>query len=387
MGVSFGNYLSGAASALTNAAGGNQAGIAAGNQLNQSNMMDALQLYRQQAQDQLAKQTQQANLAKIGADTSEANARASALLAPPVKPKESYMVPGVGLGHYEDQPDGSRKFVVDQAEPTPSVKLGPGENDYNPDGSLKVKGPSPTQSFTPVTTSPVGSPPVVQAFGTHTGTLGPPLANAKTTGAGGGGQGAQTSVADLIAKDKAMTQLEPGLIASKSLTPFKEAESATAQGASYQGAHGATSPLAGIGQFLGQQAGTNLGATDPNAQRYIELGTNFGDEASNAFKGRMNEASAARKIALSRIQAQNAANPGVVTDTQEKRRNIIGMAILSHPEQQASLDPATVAYYTGNLSPQERQEAQASAGVSPATSTPPTGAGTFSFGGRTYKVP
>ena len=107
--MNFANALSGAASALTNAASGNQQGIQAGNQINQGNLLDAVQLYRQQAQDQLAKQTQQANLLKIGADTDEAKARAAAIASPP---------------------------------PKGSVTLGPGQNLYGNNGDLLTAGPA-----------------------------------------------------------------------------------------------------------------------------------------------------------------------------------------------------------------------------------------------------
>lgn len=107
--MNFGNFASGLSDALVSAQGGNQAGIAAGNQINTNNLTDAIQLYRQQAQDQLAKQTQQANLGKIAADTSEANARATALNAPP---------------------------------PKGSVTLGPGQNLYGNNGTLLTAGPA-----------------------------------------------------------------------------------------------------------------------------------------------------------------------------------------------------------------------------------------------------
>jgi len=90
MGISLGNALSGAASALTNAAGGNQAGIAQGNQISQGNMLDALQLARQQAQDQLARQSAQSRMSLEAAQANEAGARAKAVLAPP--PKGSVIV-------------------------------------------------------------------------------------------------------------------------------------------------------------------------------------------------------------------------------------------------------------------------------------------------------
>ena len=107
--MNFANALSGAASALTNAEGGTQQGIQQGNQINQGNLLDAVQLYRQQAQDQLAKQTQQANLLKIGADTDEAKARAAAIASPP---------------------------------PKGSVTLGPGQNLYGNNGDLLTAGPA-----------------------------------------------------------------------------------------------------------------------------------------------------------------------------------------------------------------------------------------------------
>lgn len=358
MGISLGNYLSGAASALTNAAGGNQAGQLQGTEMNQGNVLTALQLARQQAQDQLARQSAQSRMALEAAQGNEAGARAQALLNPPAKPKESYVVPGVGLGHYDE----TGKFVVDQAEPA-----------------------KPQDHYSPVVTTGAGGVQQVTPFDTSKGTMGAPVAQAKATPTpGAGGNGAQTSVSDLIAKDKAMSALEPGLVASKSLTAMKEGEAAAGQGAAFQSAHGATSPYQAASVFVGQRLGQALGENDPTAQRYIELGTNFGDEASNAFKGRTNEASAARKIALSRIQAQNASNPGVLGDTQEKRRNIIGMAILSHPEQRASLDPATVAYYTKGLDPADVAASTAEASTAP---QPPTGGNTYTYGGRTYRVP
>ena len=96
--MNFANMLSGAAGALTNAAAGNQQGIQQGNQINQGNLMDQLALYRQQAQDAITKQTQQANLAKIGADTEELKARTNALNNPPIKQKEAYtLAPGAKL--------------------------------------------------------------------------------------------------------------------------------------------------------------------------------------------------------------------------------------------------------------------------------------------------
>lgn len=77
MGIgALGAALSGAAMPIVGAAGANQAGIAAGNQLNVNNLMDAAQLYRQQAQDALAKQTQQANIAHLGAETAAQEALA-----------------------------------------------------------------------------------------------------------------------------------------------------------------------------------------------------------------------------------------------------------------------------------------------------------------------
>lgn len=387
MGVgSLGAALSAAAMPIVGAAGANQQGINAGNQQNTANLMDQVKLYQSIAAQQLAKQEAASKIGLEGAQTTEATARANSLTNPQAKPREAYTVPGVGLGHY----DLNNKFVIDQPEAAKGEKLGPGENEYNADGSVKIKGPAPTQNFSPVVTTGAGGAQVVTPFNTKSGAVLPSVANAKAGGAGGGGQGAQTSIADLIAKDKAMTQLEPTLVANKSLTPLKEGEAAAGQGASFQAAHGATNPLSALGVTAGQMLGKNLGDNDPNSQRYIELGTNFGDEANNAFKGRSNEASAARKIALSRIQAQNAANPGIVQDTQEKRRNVIGMAILSHPEQRAALDPATVQYYIGSLSPQEIQEAQSAAaanGNAPAAPSAPSAAGSFSFGGKTYKVP
>jgi len=100
--------ISAAANPIAGAAAANQQGIAAGNQINTSNMLDAVQLYRQQAQDALTRQTQQANLGKIGADTDEAKARAAALAAPP---------------------------------PKGNITLGPGQNSYGPNGQLLVQGP------------------------------------------------------------------------------------------------------------------------------------------------------------------------------------------------------------------------------------------------------
>lgn len=92
MGISFGNYLSGAANALTNAAGGNQAGLVQGNQINQSNLLDALQLARQQAMDQLNRQKAESDIALQGAQKNEAEARTTATLNPPVRPKETVTV-------------------------------------------------------------------------------------------------------------------------------------------------------------------------------------------------------------------------------------------------------------------------------------------------------
>ena len=87
MGGGLWGALSSAATPLATAAGANQEGIQQGNEINTNNLLDTVKLYQQQAAAQLAKQTQQANLLKIGADTNEANARASALSAPPPRDK------------------------------------------------------------------------------------------------------------------------------------------------------------------------------------------------------------------------------------------------------------------------------------------------------------
>ncbi len=148
-------------------------------------------------------------------------------------------------------------------------------------------------------------------------------------------QGAQTSLADLLRTHRSMKETEaPDDFA---VTGADESQEAL----DYAKKHGMTKPNATTPLVTGASAIMNMVHPPSDAAiTYLQNSRAFGEDASQAMKGRTNEERVLRDIANSRIDRMNAHLPGAKQAVQDRRANIIGMAALANPEQLKNLAPA-----------------------------------------------
>jgi hypothetical protein len=123
--------LSPALTVGTQAAGTYEQAKAQANDRNTKNFLQSAMLLKGQHDDQINEQLK-------GAQTTEANARATALLNPPIRQREAFNVPGVGLVQIGE--DGQPHVLVGPPpkEIQPPQTVSPGQGVRQPDGSYKV---------------------------------------------------------------------------------------------------------------------------------------------------------------------------------------------------------------------------------------------------------
>lgn len=166
------------------------------------------------------------------------------------------------------------------------------------------------------------------------------IAKAKS-GAGASSAGAQVPVADMEQRYGELAGAAKSLASGKlKITPGMQ----TREGLNYAndlgtaGGHPSTANILLSGAFNG------LGVGGKGYDDYEQLMTStraLGDDVAKVFKGRQNEQSVLREIALSRLTPNDAGNPKNVEIKLSRLRHVIALAKLNNPGQSGLEGPAT----------------------------------------------
>lgn len=323
--------LSGLISTATNAVGANENAQAQAAKSNMAAALQRAQLERQDQQDQIAQAVQsreaQSQALKdqlTGAQIKDTNAQLDQRAYANAHPKAEAPTPGT--------PEW-RRMKIDEA------RIG-AQYGYHPD------------SFTPtVITDPNTHEQHIGSFNTHTGVPKDTgiLGKQPTGAAGGGASGAQVPVADMEARYAEIAKSAGDLAAGKiKITPGMQ----TREGLNYANDLSTAGGHPSAGNILAAGAFNTLGIGGKGYQDYEQLMTStraLGDDVAKVFKGRQNEQSVLREIALSRITPQDAENPQNVQRKLNRLQHVIALAKLNNPGQEGLEGPQTA--MPGSASP------------------------------------
>lgn len=338
-----GSLLSPALTAATTIAGDYQGAQAQANKQQQQGFLQQLALQRQQQQDALKDDLTRSQTSHFNAETLK--------LGQPTTPKRVYD-PARGVTVNEEDststPVAGLPEMPIKAKYTPKsfVENGqPVEGLVDEEGNYLHADRTPTKGrITPFTPPQKDAAPKFQlikddATGKYyrarvDGPEGPVEASFTRPG-GNTAQGAQTSLPDLLRTHRSMKATEQP--DDFGVSGADEAQEAL----DYAKKHGMTTPDATTPLVTGASAIMNMvHAPNDAAITYLQNSRAFGEDASQAMKGRTNEERVRRDIANSRIDRMNAKLPGAKQAVQDRRANIIGMAALANPEQLKNLIPS-----------------------------------------------
>lgn len=184
----------------------------------------------------------------------------------------------------------------------------------------------------------------------------------KPAGGGGSGQGAQTSLPDLLRTHLAMSASPVESDPSFSITYPQEVREGSNYGLQQQRVKGQPPS---VGQALLGGTMNLFTHADPNVVSYMQNGRAWGEDASNAWKGRTNEERVIRDINTGTLNSSNQDIPQVKQQLQQRRQNVIAMTAIANPKQFDALDPkghALIQSYIDGLTPDQVRAAQQAAG-------------------------
>jgi hypothetical protein len=413
-GFSLGSLLSPALTYGTQAVSAGIQGQDQAQGINQSRMMQMIAMIRQQHEQEISDQLNQAKTGEATANTAKAEAQAKAGGFRPAQPNASVHQLADGSLVSIDK-DGNAKPVTMGGVPRisadtstgpsagpaatlpapPPVPLqGPAKapvigspawlEAQDADAKIRAKYQKPTvPKFTPLTTTGEGGAQVVQPFNTSTGEAGAPIANAKSGAAAGG----QTRLPERT------QQLGLALHNAAEALPFHDAASSPNLLSGYLGEKSQQ------GNQLARGA-LNMTTSGQAYEKYIDaINGSLLAVAHSVGGARINK----EQVNMLGGNMMVSANDPPAT-VQQKTRAIIDFmnsARATLPpdavaKQEASMDPNALAYlrskgYGGPATAAGNSvimQVKALGGPSAeSTPEPNTGGKTFSFGGKTYQVP
>lgn len=166
-----------------------------------------------------------------------------------------------------------------------------------------------------------------------TGDLVPTTVPGKPGGGGGGAQGAQVPVADMEQRYQEIAGHAHDLGAGKwNITRGMQSREGLDYGVTRENAQGKPSLT-----HMGTSAllrGFDLGGEDYGKYQALMNSTRaLGDDVAKVFKGRQNEESVIREVALSELTPDDYNNPDVVEQKLSRLRHIIALAKVNNPAQ------------------------------------------------------
>ncbi len=198
-----------------------------------------------------------------------------------------------------------------------------------------------------------------------------PEGTPKQPGGAGTGQGALTSLPDLLRTHDAMSKDEND-------PQFEMTRAAQAtEGGNYGVQHAfvkGTSP--GVGNLVAAAAGQVMGGASDRQVNYLKNARSWGEDVSQAWKGRTNEERVLRDVATGSIDPSTTNNPVVKASLQTRRENAIAMTALANPVQFDAMAPADkerVKGFMQRLTPEQIAQARQAAQQAPQTA--PQGGG------------
>lgn len=275
------------------------------------------------------------------AQAGEADARAYSLRNP--KPKLGTQSKDERL-YARIQELGTSPDMVAQY-PNPSKRLAAANERARMEfGEAPQREPQDAGHFTPFQGVDAQGNPIAVPFDSRHGKFGTPDDTVfPKPASAGAGMGSQAPVGDMEARLAEIEGHANDLAAGKwHPTRAMQAREGMEYGIANSSAGGHGVPLAQAGAI----AGMNLfGLADgPDYQRFQALMNStrsFGDDAAKVFKGRQNEDSVKREIALSQITPDDYQNPKAIAQKLQRMREVVALAKQTMPSKRAEPTGAT----------------------------------------------